>query len=744
MEPERRYPLLLAFAAQSLEDIIDETLDLFQRCLAEAYHQAKRELEAFRLNVAALTDQIVRHFQATGLLILNSDIADSELRSVLYTYLPTDKFQAAVEDCARLVRPADGTYFDYLLESYKSLHAFVPEFLANFTFEANAKAQPTLDALEVLRKGFAEGRKGISNHSTLTFVPHKWLNYVLEANGAINSRYYELCALSELRAGLRGGNIWVEGSRRYNRPEKYLIPLPKWRDLRPEVCRQTGIGVDAGAHLAQLEAELEEAMTRLEVAVGGGSTSHLRLENDRLVVSPLETELTPPGAVYLGRQCEARLPLVELVELVTEVDRWTKFSETFVHAAGAGSGIRTPEQRTYLFAAILAQACNLGPVNMARSAGLDPERLIRYTLWYLREETLGEAVVRLVNYQFGLPISRQWGNGTLSSSDGQRFPASLPNRQSAKLPKYFGYGKGLTFYTWTADNYAQYGSKPIVSTTREATYILDEILDNETELPLLEHASDTHGYTELIFGLFSLLGLKFSPRIRDVAGQQLYHMGTSQLKAHSALKPLFGGTINRWLIVSQWDELLRLAGSLKMGYVSASLLIAKLQAFPQKNAVAQALIEYGRLVKSLFILRYLESEQAQHRIETQLNKGENLHSLRKYIFYGNHGEVRKRQSEDSLNQVSCLNLVVNCCVVWNTIYMQAVIAQVRAEGIEVEESDLVHLAPARYEHVNPHGRYFFQEALAEEFTMDNLRPLRAAGYGTQVSASNLEEELGWL
>ena len=88
------------------------------------------------------------------------------------------------------------------------------------------------------------------------------------------------------------------------------------------------------------------------------------------------------------------------------------------------------------------------------------------------------------------------------------------------LPRYFGYGKGVTFYTWTADQFSQYGTKVIPATVRDATYVLDEILDNETELPLLEHTTDTAGFTEIVFALFDLLGLQqiLIPRIRDTGG----------------------------------------------------------------------------------------------------------------------------------------------------------------------------------------------------------------------------------
>jgi len=112
----------------------------------------------------------------------------------------------------------------------------------------------------------------------------------------------------------------------------------------------------------------------------------------------------------------------------------------------------------------------------------------------------------------------------MSSSDGQRFPVSVKCRIATANPRYFGYGKGLTFYSWTSDQFSQYGSRVIPTTVRDATYVLDAILDNETELEILEHTTDTAGYTELVFALFDLLGMQFSPRIRDIGDQEIYRI----------------------------------------------------------------------------------------------------------------------------------------------------------------------------------------------------------------------------
>jgi TnpA family transposase len=188
------------------------------------------------------------------------------------------------------------------------------------------------------------------------------------------------------------------------------------------------------------------------------------------------------------------------------------------------------------------------------------------------------------------------------------------------------------------------------------------------------------------------------------------------------LGPRLKGTIKRDRILRRWDDLLRVAGSLKLGWVTASLFISKLQAYPRQNSLTRALQEYGRLIKTLFILRYLESEEYRRRINAQLNKGEALHALRRFLFFANEGKIRRKDEEDQLNQASCLNLVTNAVVAWNTVYLTAALDALTVERYPVQENDLVHLSPARYEHINPYGKYRFE--VEAEWSRKTLRPLR--------------------
>jgi TnpA family transposase len=522
--------------------------------------------------------------------------------------------------------------------------------------------------------------------------------------------------LWELRGALRAGNVWLPSSRRYADPETYLIPTERWPTLRPEVRRQLQVPEDPTLRLQERERELEEHLARVDAMLG--QDGDIQIEDGALIIPRLEAEDRPASVEQLEELVDARLPLVDLSELLVEVDRWTGFSQAFEHASGHEPS--SPELRHHLYATLLAQGCNIGLTRMAQSAETTYQQLAWCATWYFREETLKAATAALVNFHYHLPLSRLWGGGTLSSSDGQRFPVAGKVRNATALPRYFGYGKGITFYTWTSDQFSQYGTKVIPTTMRDATYVLDEILDNETELPIVEHTTDTTGYTEVLFALFDLLGLQFAPRIRDLGDQRLYRLGSARQYPH--LAPRLTGTLNRRRILARWDDLLRVAGSLKLGWVTASLLLSKLQAYPRQNALTRALQEYGRLIKTLFILRYLESEDYRRRVNLQLNKGEALHALRDFLFFGNKGKVRRKQEDDQLHQANCLNLLTNAVVVWNTVYIAAVLEQLRAKGEPVRDDDVAHLSPARFEHINHLGRYQFE--VNEQLNYTNLRPLR--------------------
>jgi TnpA family transposase len=714
MSEERRYPILLAFLRQSLFDLTDELIDMFDRCLLRTHSRSKRDLDEFKRSVSQKTNEKLRCFRTLAQVILDIEVPDLQVREAIYQTIPKENLDAFVLECEKLIRPESDTCFDYFVRRYGYIRQFSSQFI-ELLFKSNLQDDPLLKAIELLRQLNQNRRRKLPEDAPTKFVSRQWHPYVLENKNEPDRHGYELCALWELRKALRSGDLWLSASRRYANPEIYLLPQEQWPSYRTEICQQLQAPEDGSLRISQRKIELKEIAQEVEHLL---ANEELRLEEGAIVVSPLKAKEKPDSAVRLEEMIASRLPQVELSQLVMEVDRWTGFQQHFHHASGQKT--RLSDFSTHLYASLLAQSSNMGFARMAQSSDLTYEQLSWFANWYIREETLKAANDTLVNFQHEQPFSKHWGGGTLSSSDGQRFPVSGKIKEASALPRYFGYGRGVTFYTWTSDQFSQFGTKVVSATVRDATYVLDALLDNETELDIVEHTTDTAGYTDLIFGLFDLLGIQFSPRIRGVGQLKLYQI--DQLPKLPMLGSLFRGKLQERRVLEHWDSLLRVAGSLKLGWVTASLLISKLQSTPRQSSLTRALQEYGRLCKTLFVLRYLKSEEYRRRINRQLNKGEAMHALRQFLFLANRGRIRRKQEEEQHNQAACLTLITNAVVVWNTVYMSAIVKQLWEEGHMLQEEDFQYLSPARFEHINPFGSYRFE--LDESLERDQLRPLR--------------------
>jgi TnpA family transposase len=168
--------------------------------------------------------------------------------------------------------------------------------------------------------------------------------------------------------------------------------------------------------------------------------------------------------------------------------------------------------------------------------------------------------------------------------------------------------------------------------------------------------------------------------------------------------------------------MLRLAGSLKLGRVPASGIMRTLQVGDRPTRLAQAIAEFGRIEKTLHTLMYIDDEAMRRSTLTQLNRGEGRHSVARAVFHGRRGEMRQHYREGQEDQLGALGLVLNMIVLWNTIYMEAALNQLRIDGYPVNDEDISRLSPLIYEHINMMGRYSF--LVPESVAKGELRPLR--------------------
>ena len=264
----------------------------------------------------------------------------------------------------------------------------------------------------------------------------------------------------------------------------------------------------------------------------------------------------------------------------------------------------------------------------------------------------------------------------------------------------------LEFYSFVADNYAPFYSDVIECTDRDAAYVLYGLLYNESDLALEEHHTDTHGYTEINFAAFAMLGRRFAPRIRGLHKQRIYRI--DQEREYGVLASLLNRrdrTINLDWICEQWDYMGQFYASLESGHTTASTALKRLASFTGKNHFYRANRELGRIFKTEFILQFMSDPATRQRARRCLLKGEEIHALARQVAYGKQGKIIARELEEQRHTSSCLTLIMACIIYWQAKEISRVIQE--SDWVEngVDFNLLEHLSPIGWENIILYGEY---------------------------------------
>lgn len=721
MPEERRRATLLAFAQAFEISALDDALDLLDLVVTDLFKDAQKSGQKERLQTLRRLDTAALQLREACAILLDDTYDDAQVRAIIFARISRERLLQAADTIEALARPPDDNYYAERVERYRRVRRFLPTLLRTISLDSVPAGQPLIEAVHFLAD--IEGQRAPDMKSApREMLTGAWRRRVLNTEGQVDRRAYTLCALERLQDGLRRRDVFVPQSDRWGDPRAKLLHGAEWEALRAPVCQTLGRQKNASDELRQLEGQLDEAYRRTAANFPTNAAVSITPQNgrDTLTVTGLDKQEEPASLITLRQQVAALLPRIDLPEVLLEIQAQTRFADEFTHLSEGNA--RVQNLPVSVCAVLMAGACNIGLEPLVRSdiPALTRGRLSWVQQNYIRQETLTRANARLVDAQTHIPLAQAWGGGDVASADGLRFVVPVRTLNAGPNPKYFRVGRGVTYYNFTSDQFTGFHGIVIPGTLRDSLYILEGLLEQETGLNPVEIMSDTAGASDIIFGLFWLLGYQFSPRLADVGEARFWRMDPQA--DYDVLDNLARQRVNIPLIERNWDDLLRVAGSLKWGTIRASELMRSLLKGSRPSTLARAVGELGRISKTLYLLSYVDDENYRRRILLQLNRSEGRHQLSRTMFHGQRGELRQRYREGQEDQLSALGLVVNVVVLWNTFYMEAALKQLQKQGNEVKREDVERLSPLGYEHLNFLGRYSF--TLAESVAEGEFRPLR--------------------
>lgn len=550
-----------------------------------------------------------------------------------------------------------------------------------------------------------------------------------------NVSLYKAVFFMRITDAVKSGAISLTESYKYMPIESYLMNKEKWIAEKNSILKKTGLleFKDIDQLLLELENKLDSQFYTVNERILNGENSHVKVKkDDGFTVHTPAIEKPNYDSVLdlLGRD-----RYISVIQMMSEINADTQFTSCFKHFKIRGG--QSPPVDAIFFAGIFALGTNIGLHKLANSArGVNYNTLSHAVEWRFSIENL-----YAVNDMLTDRMNRMWLPSQFkkekellhTSSDAQKRSVTAESLNANCSYKYFGNGKGANIYMFIDERGILFYSSVFSSSERDAAYVIDGLLHNENFESSM-HSTDTHGYSEMVFAISYLLGVSFAPRIKDVSNVALISFkkiaGDLEAKGYP-IKP--SQYAEQKSIKSSWDDILRLIATIKLKEHKASTVIKRLSSYAKQHPLMNSIKAIGRIIKSIFILNYIDDVALRQAIEKQLNKGELANRFSSAITFVNNQEIVQGLQEDQEIAAMCKLILQNIIILWNYSELTKLIMRSDPERQLDILANITQGSIIAWGHANLLGLYDFRDLTSkndDEFSGKKVMEFRlAAGCG---------------
>ncbi len=721
MSRYQSYLYLLCFAyhrTQSLQDNLINALIHHVRRYNDAARESAKE-KVYTHHQESQHDlvkagKVLRLFTDDN---IHADTLFSEVRDKAFSIIGRQKLEGVAKQISSQSR-IDETAFkwEHIDQSAAQFKRHIRPILMSVDFDSTAKsADPRMDAISFLKQAFQKGRaigQYAEKRIPTTGIQQSLRAYLYSQKAehpkALLVDRYEFWVYRQVRNALEAGDIFCRNSIRYRSFEDDLIDSQAMqnKDLLIEEAGLNILKLPIKEHLTDLQEQLETRIQKVNRRISSGENEYLKLKGTGSKRWVLQY---PRGSEPVNHAFFDGLSQVSIESVLHFANRHSSFLSVFEHVLGRHT--QKPAESKSLIACLIAWGTNLGIGRMAHVSDLSFNQLSTVSENFVRLETLDAANEIVSNHIAKLSIFRHYNieNVLHSSSDGQKFETTRETINARHSPKYFGLKKGIVSYSLVT-NHVPVNAEVIGAHDHESHYVFDLLHNNTTDIQSEIHSTDTHGANQVNFAILHLFGYQFAPRYRDiysVVSKTLHGFKKPSQYDGLLIKP--SKKINPNLVIDEWENIQRIILSLAQKTTTQSIIIRKLGSYARKNKTKRALWEYDNIIRSLYLLDFVDSLQLRRNVQLALNRGESYHKLRRAVSYANFGRLRFKKEKEQQLWNECSRLISNCIIYYNASILSSWLEYLESIGDSDGVYALSRISPIAWQHINFFGRYLFEE-----------------------------------
>ena len=704
-----RLTWLAAFAYVRGRAITDGLVDLLIETIHHIGARAERKVER------ELLEDLKRVSGKQNLLFELADAAltnpDGIVREVVYPVVGEQTLRDLVKEW-KATGPTYRTTLRTVIRNSYSGHyrQMVPQLLETLSFRSNNEVhQPVICALEIVKRYAGTKLRIFPIEETVPLegvVRGLWREAVVETDAQGRSRVnritYEICLLEALREQLRCKEIWVVGANRYRNPDEDLPT--DFEALRTPYYEALNLPLEANRFVLGLQEEMRKALQTLDS--GLARNPDVRISDKAggwIAVTPLTAQPEPANLAALKAEIAEAWPMTSLLDMLKETDLRLNFTDT-LRSPTAYESLDRAILRPRLLLCLHGIGTNAGLQRMnAAQHGATYKDLVYVRRRYLTVDRLRRAIAIVTNGTLNARNPAIWGQGTTAcASDSKHFGAWDQNLTTQWHVRYGG--RGIMIY-WHVERKSLCIHSQLKSpSSSEVAAMIEGVIRHCTEMSIDRQYVDSHGQSEVAFAFCHLLGFQLLPRLKAIHLQRLYRPESGRPEAYEHLQPVLTRPIDWDLIRRQYDQMIKYTTALRLGTAETEAILRRFTRTNVQHPTYKALAELGKVIKTIFLCRYLHDENLRREIHEGLNVIEQWNGANDFVFFARRGELVSNRTEDHELSMLALHLLQNCMVYINTLMMQQVLARPHWAG-RLTPTDLRAVTPLIWEHVNPYGRF---------------------------------------